>query len=405
MNQDNPQGFSLSPQPKPTKPIGSRPYYLVLGGIALVVLLVVSGLWLRSYIPALSPKQDDNTEERKGAAMNADYAASAVVKNMKADESENPKRSEQKVPDLSKVPSVLPGYGSESGLTQQTGQAAQSDPNQVQQLPAAEQVRLASYNREVEAMTTPLGQNQQSFEPPTGAASMPPATVGGFENAIPQLQEALSPKPKSHAQPDEYATVSMPPTGALIISAGTWIPATLEMLASSDMAGDLIARVTKDIFDARDGQRHLLIPIGTKLIGSHDGRIEYGHNRMAQIWNRMQFTNGSSITLGDTNGADIDGSTGVRDHTNQHYWELFRDAALITGFSAAIGLTQRNQSLLSTQSVSGSISQSVGQSLGQLGSAMIDRNLGRSPTVEARPGKEFFVVVARTIIFDRQPEI
>lgn len=398
-----PVGFTLSSTPQPPGRIGSRPYYLTLAGIAITICIVIGGIAFKSYSPAAKSKDEDSADQRKGAAMAAGSAANAIVNNMKSQNTENQPAAagtgpNTQVPDLSKEHSVWPTQSQQQN-SDPTGQQSQLSPS--------EQVRLASYNREVEAMTTPLGQaqqNSQSFEQPSASTtSMPPVGAGDIEDAIPQLQHALAPQIKSHATPDENAIIVNPPPGALMIRAGTWIYITMDMLGSSDVAGDLFARVTRDIFDTHDGKRHLMIPLGTRLIGSHDARVPYGQDRMIQVWNRIQFNDGRSITLGDMNGADTDGSTGVRDKVNNHYMKLIRDAALVTAFAAGVGLTQRNQSLLTTQSVSGSVSQSVGNQLAQLGSELTSRNLNIPPTVENRPGKEIDVPVRNSIIFDQDP--
>ena len=61
-----------------------------------------------------------------------------------------------------------------------------------------------------------------------------------------------------------------------VLHAGSVIPATLLTGINAELPGTIEAQVRQDVFDSVTGQ-YLLVPRGTKLIGSYDSRIVQGH--------------------------------------------------------------------------------------------------------------------------------
>lgn len=102
------------------------------------------------------------------------------------------------------------------------------------------------------------------------------------------------------------------------VMAGTVLPAVLVTGINSDLPGQIIAQIRENIYDTVSG-KYLLIPQGTRLIGTYDNQISWGQNRVMQVWTRMIFPNGSSILLGGMQGADLAGYSGARDKVNNHY--------------------------------------------------------------------------------------
>ncbi|KAA0178830.1 hypothetical protein FX016_23140 [Cupriavidus gilardii] len=183
------------------------------------------------------------------------------------------------------------------------------------------------------------------------------------------------------------------------IKAGWAIPSALECGVNSDLPGQTCARVIQNVYDTATG-RHLLIPQGTKLIGSYDSQIAYGQKRILAVWNRLIFPDGSSISLNGMPGTDRGGYAGFDADVDNHYGRIFGGALLMATFSAGISMTQKqttnpNGSLTNSQVVT----QEVGRQLGQTGAAFIQRGMNIQPTLSRDPGYKFNVITTRDIVF------
>lgn len=186
------------------------------------------------------------------------------------------------------------------------------------------------------------------------------------------------------------------------IKTGAVIPAVMVTGINSDLPGNMIAQVARNVYDSATG-RFLLIPQGAKLYGVYDSRVIYGQERVLIAWNRLIFPDGSSITLGAMPGADMGGMAGFQDQVNNHYWRIFGSSflmsAIVGGTAYAMdgtndGSTTENGTSLQDEMISAMASQ-----LGQTTTTLLQRNLNVKPTLEIRPGYRFNVTVTKDVIF------
>ena len=61
------------------------------------------------------------------------------------------------------------------------------------------------------------------------------------------------------------------------IKAGWEIPAVMEQGLNSDLPGELKALVASNVYDSASG-RFLLIPQGSRIIGTYDSVVAYGQS-------------------------------------------------------------------------------------------------------------------------------
>ncbi len=103
-------------------------------------------------------------------------------------------------------------------------------------------------------------------------------------------------------------------------------------------------------------------------------------------------------------GADSAGYAGFHDQVNNHYVRLFGSAFLMSGVTAGITYSQRQNQATNTYgapSASSALSEALGQQLGQVTAQLIAKNLSISPTLEIRPGYRFNVVVTKDMTFSK----
>jgi type IV secretion system protein VirB10 len=206
---------------------------------------------------------------------------------------------------------------------------------------------------------------------------------------------------QSGGKADDYLnSIRTAPVSEFEIKAGWEIPAVMEQALNSDLPGELKALVSSSVFDTATG-RYLLIPQGSRLVGTYDARIGYGHDGVQVVWNRIIFPDASSIDLAGMSGLDSSGNAGFRDQVDHHYRRLIGFTALTSLFSAGFELSQRSRQSVLTYPSPGEIAAgAVGQEVSQLGSQITRRNLNVQPTIKIPVGYRFNVRVNRDILFE-----
>lgn len=242
-----------------------------------------------------------------------------------------------------------------------------------------EQARIAAYTRHQDALTAPTSSRQGS-----SVWSGEPIRSNGSTDSLASLMNALSNRSAGSRndgqgssvglgiRPSEYEEQNMQagkeqfirdarsgvkadsylrstrtaPMSAFEIKAGWEIPAAMEQALNSDLPGELKALVISSVFDTPTGQ-YLLIPQGSRLVGTYDSRIGYGQDGVQVVWNRIILPDASSIDLAGMSGVDSHGNAGFRDQVDHHYRRVIGFAALTSLFSAGFELSQRSRQIRS----------------------------------------------------------
>ncbi len=199
----------------------------------------------------------------------------------------------------------------------------------------------------------------------------------------------------ANAEPDDERLSSRlrPPRSRYEVMAGAVIPAALATELNSDLPGRVIAQVTAPVFDSVTG-RHLLIPQGSRLIGTYDNGVRYGDRRILLIWNRLILPNGWSINLQGMQGADPAGASGLSDRSDLHLDRLIG----AIGMSAIVSVVANNaEDEDDGASLSQNIADAAAQEAARTGGRIIDRELQVRPTLRVRAGAPVRVLVMRDI--------
>ena len=194
-----------------------------------------------------------------------------------------------------------------------------------------------------------------------------------------------------------------PPRSAYELRAGYVAPAILVSGINSALPGQIVAQISRDVYDTATG-RHVLIPQGSRLVGTYSSEVDYGQSRVLIAWQRIIFPDARAIDIGAMPGADSAGYAGFTDQVNNHYFRLFGSAFLMSAITAGIAMSQDNAAGRAggnRQRASDAMSEALGQQLGQVTAQMIARNLNIAPTIEIRPGSRFNVIVTKDLAFAR----
>ncbi len=176
------------------------------------------------------------------------------------------------------------------------------------------------------------------------------------------------------------------------VMAGTIIPASLITGLNSDLPGQVIAQVTEHVYDTPTGE-HLLIPQGSKLIGRYDSVIAYGQSRALVVWSRIIMPDGTSITIDNLPGVDMEGYAGLKDRVDHHGFRLFKAAILssVLSVSSEIG-RDRDDDIVNALRDGGQ------QTINQAGQQIVTKQLQLQPTLKIRPGWRLRVIVNKDIV-------
>ncbi len=181
--------------------------------------------------------------------------------------------------------------------------------------------------------------------------------------------------------------------------AGTLLPAMLVTGINSDLPGEILAQITRNVYDSQ--QRFLLIPRGTKVIGRYDDQIALGQSRVLIAWTRLIFPDGRSLSLPGLPTQDLRGATGLRDKVDNHYRRLYGQATLLSIIGAGAQLSQPQQGSVFTPPSAGQIAAgALGQELSRVSMETIRRNMDVRPTLQIRPGTPFYIFLERDLVFD-----
>ena len=186
----------------------------------------------------------------------------------------------------------------------------------------------------------------------------------------------------------------MPLPSPYTLMAGSVISASLITGLNSDLPGLVTAQVTENAYDSVTG-RILLIPQGSRLVGSYDSVVAFGQKRALVVWQRIILPDGASVRIDNVPATDMAGYSGLSDKVDVHTWQLLKGVALSTllGVGTQLSFGSDESDLVRA------IRESAQQSGSRAGDQLVTRNLNIQPTIRVRPGWPLRVVVHKDIVF------
>jgi len=230
-------------------------------------------------------------------------------------------------------------------------------------------------------------------QPAFGAGLAQDPLLAGLDPSL-LRQVGLGTKPAAvNAQTSDHSTTEIQELSSpYTVMAGTLIPATLVTGINSDLPGQVIGQVTENVHDTVSG-RFLLIPQGSKLIGTYDARQSYGDKRAFVTWTRLIFPNGSSVSLANMSSVDAGGYAGLRDDVDNHTGSIVKAGILssVLGVGTELATDDEDRIVRALQD-------SGQNTVNIAGQRMVDRSLNVQPTITIRPGWRFSVMVSEDLI-------
>jgi len=186
--------------------------------------------------------------------------------------------------------------------------------------------------------------------------------------------------------------------------AGTVIPGVLETAINTDLPGNVLARVTQNIYDSQTGQS-LLIPQGTLLIARYGSSVSFAQSRVQIIWDTMIRPDGFQIDLGGANGVDRQGMSGMAAKTDEHWFEYLKAAGIITLFSVANARMTETAAKYATDASAANIAEANSELVNQIGGGLVSRAINIQPTLTVENGALINIMLNNTLYLPPLPAL
>ena len=249
----------------------------------------------------------------------------------------------------------------------------------------AEQIR--NLHRAAENMMQLANQGRTAADI-SGQPMLPPAPAGP-PAAAPDQPSAHTPK-----NPGRVRTPA-DPEGFERIYEGSFLEGALITQLSGDFPGPALAQVSVPFY-SNDRQR-ILIPRGTRAIGTAQAVTNRDQSRLAVGFHRLVFPDGRWVSL-KFEGLDQVGTTALKDKVNRHYLQMFAAGGAV-GILSGLTLQGSNPYAGGVQGFRAG----AGQGFGRAATQFMQRFLNRLPTVTIRAGHRLRIWFTADVLIPAKP--
>ena len=175
---------------------------------------------------------------------------------------------------------------------------------------------------------------------------------------------------------------------------GKHINAILETPINSNLPGQIKAIVSHDVYGEKSNI--VLVPKGSRLIGTYNSATEQGQVRVYVIWTRI-ITPAHVNIMVNSGGADDLGLSGLAGHVNNHFFKRFGSAmlmSLIGGSIQAMGVASTDQA-----NSGATLREGMGQQFNQMAGQELSKSMNIPPTISLPQGAQVTVMVQRDLKF------
>ena len=358
---------------------------VIVGASGLAAVVICGVAWL-----ALWPE----TSESRGADEDAAPAAAPKLPDMIADAPDGYGDAPRLGP---KLPGDLgrPILKHRRDLDMARSEGADDAAARAAEAAEAERLRLAAEQRAALESEILIRRSRN----PVRSGTAPPLASRAAETPteLPEVRPGgpLNNDPAFRAKKRDTTSVHglVEPPSPWTVQAGSVISASLITGLNSDLPGLVTAQITANVYDSVTG-RTLLIPQGSRLIGSYDNVVTVGQTRALVVWRRVILPDGSSIRIDNMPASDTEGYAGLADRVDHHTWRLLKGVALSSllgvGGEAAWGSDESD--------LVRAIRESTQREGTSAADKIVSRNLDIQPTLKIRPGWPLRIVVNEDLV-------
>lgn len=235
-----------------------------------------------------------------------------------------------------------------------------------------------------------------------------PLQAGGAEGGSTASNQPTGPNgPYSDAGPlaDKLRPLELAPSVAgqlgdrnFLLTQGTMIDCTLQTKLVSTQPGLLTCLATHDVMSANGKVK--LIDAGTKFTGYQSGGIQQGQARAFVTWNRLETPTGIIVDLASPGTGPL-GEAGLDGHIDNHFWERFGNAILLS-LVGDFGNWASNKGQSGSNNIRFDNTAEGGQ---EAVAKILERSLDIPPTLYKNQGERIGIMVARDLDFSHVYEL
>ena len=232
------------------------------------------------------------------------------------------------------------------------------------------------------------------------AGAAPIAHALGTDHGLPQapaptppaVDNALSGRLKPTVLAGAKATLLPHPD--MLLTEGTIIPCTLQTAINSELPGYVKCVLPDDVRSTTGNV--VLLDRGTIVVGESRDALLQGQDRLFVLWDRAETPDHAVIQLGSP-AADELGRAGLSGTVNNHFWERFGGAILL---SVVQGTLQAGTALAgSSGGGSGTYFNSFQSNGSEVSNTALQATINIPPTLEKNQGDNVNIFVARDLDF------
>lgn len=221
------------------------------------------------------------------------------------------------------------------------------------------------------------------IQPKDGTAANKDDLIGGGKQADIFTAPAFKP---AVAQKSNY-------NPHLLLSQGTMIPCSLRGRLVSNVGGQVSCIVTDNVFSSSGAV--VLIEKGTTINGYYQGNtVQRGHNEIFVVWQEARTPNNITIPL-YSGSTDPLGANGLSGWVDNHFWERFGNAMVLSVFNDVTGALSQNL----TKDNKRDYTENTREDSRNLTAEVIKRTADIEPTLYKNQGDKINVFIARDIDF------
>jgi type IV secretion system protein VirB10 len=185
----------------------------------------------------------------------------------------------------------------------------------------------------------------------------------------------------------------------MMITEGTVLPCILQTAINTQLAGFVTCVIPVDV-RGTSGQV-VLLDRGTKIVGQIESGLMHGQNRVFVLWTRAETPKHVIISL-NAPGADELGRAGLPGAVNNHWWDRFGGALMLTlvqgSLNSGTALAANSGGNSAGGAAMGFIygAQNTG---GQVANTALENSIAIPPTLEKNQGDSVSVFVVQDLDF------
>jgi type IV secretion system protein VirB10 len=178
-----------------------------------------------------------------------------------------------------------------------------------------------------------------------------------------------------------------------LLAKETALDCVLETAMDSSLPGLVTCRLSRDVWSGNG--RVLLMEKGSQLVGEYQGGMRQGQTRLFALWTRVKTPNGVVVSL-DSPGADTLGRSGHEGWVDNHFWQRFGAAILMSLVKDSLTVIANNTGGGSNNT---NIYSATDGGATRIVEKMLESTVNMPPTLIKNPGESIRVMVARDLDF------